>query len=146
MNYEIKKYEKQHKKKINYVSLLQPTSPFRTKKDLIKCYKLITSKKLDAVWTVSKIDKKFNPIKALIKKNNKLKYFTKLGSTFVGRQQLNESYIRNGISYFFSRKAIINYKKILPFNSSYITINRKIVNIDSKKDYDIAKKYISKKV
>jgi CMP-N,N'-diacetyllegionaminic acid synthase len=146
LNYEIKKYEIQHKKKINYISLLQPTSPLRTKKDLIKCFKLISNKKLDAVWTISKIDKKFNPIKVLVIKNHKLKYFSKLGPTFVSRQQLHESYIRNGIAYFFSRKAIMNYKKILPFNSSYIKINRKIVNIDSKKDFDIAKKIYIKKV
>ena len=47
LNYEIKKFENYIKKKINYVALLQPTSPFRSSKDLIKCFQIIKSKKLN---------------------------------------------------------------------------------------------------
>ena len=55
----------QVKENYKYLIILQPTSPLRNKKDIIDCYKLIRLKKLDAVWTISKIDKKFNPIKIL---------------------------------------------------------------------------------
>lgn len=142
LNYEINKFEKEKKLKVNYICLLQPTSPLRNKKDIIDCYKLIRSKKLDAVWTVSKIDKKFNPIKILKVNRKKLEYFSSKGATFKSRQLLKEYFIRNGIAYFFSRKSVMKYKKILPKNSGFIEITRKISNIDSIEDFVEAKKIL----
>ena len=144
LDYEVRKYENLTKKKINYVALIQPTSPFRSSKDLSKCFNLIKSKKLDAVWTITKIDNKFNPIKILNIKKGRLKYFSKLGSTFVSRQKLNNSYIRNGIVYFFSRKSILNIKKILPPKSGFLEIKKKIINIDTFQDYKQTQKLLSK--
>ena len=99
---------------------MQPTSPL-LKKILSIVTILIRSKKLDAVWTVSKIDKKFNPIKILtIDKKKKIRiFFFKKGSTFTNRQSLKDYFIRNGIAYFFSRKSIMKYKKILPKKSGF---------------------------
>ena len=114
----------------------------RKKKDIIDCYNLIRSKKLDAVWTVSKIDKKFNPIKILRIKRKKLEYFSSKGSTFTNRQSLKDYFIRNGIAYFFSRKSIMKYKKILPKKSGFIEIKRQISNIDSMEDFVEAKKFL----
>lgn len=145
LNYEIKKFENNIKKKINYVALLQPTSPFRSSKDLIKCFQLIKSKKLDAVWTITKIDKKFNPIKILNIKKNNLKYSSNKGSIFTSRQRLSESYIRNGIAYFFSRKSIMKLKKILPFKSGFLEIKKKLFNIDTIEDLRESIKLLSKK-
>ena len=142
LNYEINKFEKKKKLKVNYICLLQPTSPLRKKKDIIDCYNLIRLKKLDAVWTVSKIDKKFNPIKILRIKRKKLEYFSSKGSTFTNRQSLKDYFIRNGIAYFFSRKSIMKYKKILPKKSGFIEIKRQISNIDSMEDFVEAKKFL----
>ena len=103
---------------------------------------MIRSKKLDAVWTVSKIDKKFNPIKILRIKRKKLEYFSSKGSTFTNRQSLKDYFIRNGIAYFFSRKSIMKYKKILPKKSGFIEIKRQISNIDSMEDFVEAKKFL----
>lgn len=144
LDYEVRKYENLTKKKINYVALLQPTSPFRSSKELIECFKLIKSKKLDSVWTISKIDNKFNPIKVLNIKNEKLRYYTKLGSTFVNRQKLDDSYIRNGIAYFFSRKSILKIKKILPPKTGFLVIKKKIINIDTIQDLKQAQKLLSR--
>ena len=134
-----------NKKKYKYIALLQPTSPFRSSKDLIKCFQIIKSKRLDAVWTVTKIDKKFNPIKVLNIKNNNLRYSSNNGSTFVSRQKLSESYIRNGIAYFFSRKSIMRLKKILPPKSGFLEIKKKLFNIDTIKDLKESIKLLSKK-
>ena len=71
-------------------------------------------KKPDALWTISKIDTKFNPIKQLTIDKNKLKYYSKDGFKFKSRQLLKNTYIRNGVAYFYSRKAILKFKKILP--------------------------------
>ena len=144
MNYEILKYEKKTKKKIDYLALIQPSSPLRTSKDLKECFRLIKQKKYDAVWTISKIDKKFNPIKILKTEKNYLKYYSKTGSNFVSRQKLSDMYIRNGIAYFFSRDAIIKFKKILPLKSTFLEIKRKVINIDYMEDLKNASKYLQK--
>ena len=140
ITYELKRYEKYFKKKFHYVVCLQPTSPIRKRKDFDKCFKIIKQKKPDALWTVSKIDSKFNPVKQLVFKNDKLKYFSKDGPKFKSRQLLKNTYIRNGVAYFYSRKTILNYKKVLPNNSVYYEIKNKYVNIDNIADLNLAKK------
>ena len=62
LKYEIKKNEKFFKKKFTVIALLQPTSPMRSVNDLKKCFFKLKKEKLDAIWTLSKIDKKFKTI------------------------------------------------------------------------------------
>ncbi len=142
LTFELKRYEKYFKKKFDYVVCLQPTSPVRKIDDFKKCFRIIKQKRPDALWTVSKIDNKFNPIKQLYFKNKKLKYFSKNGDKFKSRQLLNDTYIRNGVGYFYSRKTILNYKKVLPNNSLYYEIKNDYVNIDNIKDLKLARKLI----
>lgn len=144
LKYEIKKNEKIFKKKFSIIALLQPTSPMRNINDLKKCFQKIKKKKLDAVWTLSKIDKKFNPIKLLKIQKDKFDYYDNFGKNFVGRQLLNQYYIRNGIAYFFSRKSIVKLNTILPKKNGYVIINRKIVNIDDAQDLRNAQKILQK--
>ena len=106
------------------------------------CKKIIINNKFDAVWTISKINNKFHPIKILKLKNKKLLYFNKDGSKFVNRQSLEEVFIRNGIAYFFSVKTILKNKNILPRNSGYLIIKRKIANIDKPEDLIEARKIL----
>ena len=144
LTYEIKKFEKKKNTKVKYICLLQPTSPIRYVQDIKKCFNLLTSNKLEAVWTISKIDKKFHPIKILTTNNNKLKYFSSGGKNFVNRQSLKDNFIRNGIAYFFTRKSIINLKQILPLNSGFVEISRDIANIDTFQDFKKAKRLLKK--
>lgn len=145
VNYELKKYEKYFNTKFNYVCLLQPTSPNRKIKHLAECIKKIKNKKFDSLWTISKIDKKFHPIKILKIQKEKIKYFSEKGSSFVNRQALEELYIRNGVAYFFSRNTILKKKSILPKKTGYVIINENIINIDSLNDLRKAKKEFNKK-
>lgn len=140
LNYELKRYENYFDKKFDYVVFFQPTSPIRKKSDIIKCIKIIKKKKPDALWTISKIDTKFNPMKQLIIKNKKLKYYSKNGHKFKSRQLLESTFIRNGIAYFYSRKSILTFKKILPKNSTYYLIKDKYVNIDTKDELNLARR------
>lgn len=140
LNYELRRYEKYFKKKFDYIVFLQPTSPIRKKTDLSNCIKIIRKKKPDALWTISKIDTKFNPLKQLIINNNQLKYYSKDGHKFKSRQLLNSTYIRNGIAYFYSRKSILKLKTILPKNSKYYLIKNKYVNIDTLDELNLARK------
>jgi CMP-N-acetylneuraminic acid synthetase len=140
LNYELKRYEKYFKKKFDYVAFFQPTSPIRKKSDIIKCIEIIKKKKPGALWTISKIDTKFNPLKQLIINKNQLQYYSRDGHKFKSRQLLNSTYIRNGIAYFYSRKSILKFKKILPKNSTYYLIKNKYVNIDTLDELNLARR------
>tara|TARA_X000000950_G_scaffold288438_1_gene405203 strand:- start:1277 stop:1960 length:684 start_codon:yes stop_codon:yes gene_type:complete len=140
ITFELKRYEKYFKKKFDYVAVFQPSSPIRKKVDITKCLKIIRKNKPDALWTISKIDTKFNPIKQLIIKKNRLKYFSKNGDKFKSRQLLKNTYIRNGVAYFYSRKTILKFKKILPEKSMYYLIKNKYVNIDNIDELNLARK------
>ena len=102
-------------------------------------------KKFDAVWTISKIDSKFHPLKILKIKKNNLNYYDKNGKTFKSRQMLSTNFIRNGIAYFFSNKTILKNKSILPKNSGYLIIREKIINIDTPNDLKKTRVYFKKK-
>ena len=139
MIHELKRYEKFFNVKYDYLCLLQPTSPLRKVKHLKACIKIIKKSKPDAIWSVSPIDKKFHPIKQVFIKNGYLNYFQKDGKNFVSRQKLQQSYIRNGVVYFFSRRAILQVKSILPKKTKFLIIDKnKIANIDNKIDLKFA--------
>jgi CMP-N-acetylneuraminic acid synthetase len=125
--------EKKIEKKIDYIVMLQITSPLRKSKYIRECIKKILNERLDSVWTVSKVDKKYHPDKQLTIINNKIKFFSKNGKKIIARQQLKNTFIRNGAVYVFSRKAILK-GKILPKNSSYVIIKDEMISIDTKQD------------
>ena len=123
----------------DYIVYLQPTSPIRRKKDLQKGISQIISKKYDAVWTISKLDKKFHPFKILDVKNKKIVINSLKGKKIIARQMLDEKYIRNGIFYIVNVKSLMKQKtmymkKILPF-----LINYRHVNIDTLSDLKMAR-------
>ena len=123
---------------------LPPTSPLRDKNDINLCIKKLIDKKFDAVWTISKTDKKFHPFKSLVTKKNKLKFFFKEGHKIKYRQQLNQTFYRNGACYVFSRKSILK-KKIITNNSSYVISKKYQISIDNITDLYKAAKLFSKK-
>lgn len=135
--------EKKIKKRFDVVVSLAPTSPLRKSYDVVKSIKKLIDKKYDAVWTISETDKKFHPYKSLELKKDKLKFFSKEGIKIKYRQQLANTYFRNGAAYVLSRKSIIK-KKILPKNSSYVICNSNQISIDTLKDLEIAKKKLTK--
>ena len=145
LKYELRKYEIYFNKKFDYIALLQPTCPNRISNDIIKCYKKIRKEKLDSLWTITKVNKKFHPFKILIIKNLYLDYFNSRGSKFTSRQKLNDAYIRNGAVYFFSRKAILKFKGIKPKKTGYLVINRPLANIDDIADLKYAKTLLRNK-
>jgi CMP-N-acetylneuraminic acid synthetase len=145
LKYELRKYEKYFNKNFDYIAMLQPTCPNRTSNDIIKSYKKIRKEKLDSIWTITKVNKKFHPHKILVIKNLFLDYFNSRGSKFVSRQKLDDTYIRNGAVYFFSRMAILKFKNIKPKKTGYIVINRPLVNIDDIADLEYAKNLLGNK-
>ena len=136
------KIEKIKNIKIDYIIMLQVTSPLRKSSYIKKCIREILKKKLDAVWTISKVDNKYHPNKQLIIDKKKLQFFSNKAKRIVARQQLNTTYFRNGAAYIFSRKAVLK-ENILPRKSGYIVIKDKLISIDTKNDLNGVEEIIS---
>jgi len=133
-------------KKINFdiILMLQPTSVLRKSTHINKALKLLINKKYDAVWSVSKVDLKYNPLKQLKIKKNKLLFFENKAKKIISRQQLENSYIRNGAVYAFTKKIIIKEKKILNKNTGFLIIKEKQISIDDYHDLMQVRKLFKK--
>ena len=125
----------------DYLIYLQPTSPFRVKKDLLKSLKKIILNKSNSIWSVTKVIDKYHPYKILENdKDSFLKLHNNKGTKILARQQLKDIFIRNGIFYIFKIKSLLKYKSIyLPKTLKY-EIDYEYVNIDTHEDPKRAKK------
>ena len=129
----------------DYLLYLQPTSPFRFKKDFLKALKKLIKQKADAIWSVTNVSNKNHPLKILKKdKKNYIQTYLNLGKKIIARQQLGEIFIRNGIFYFFSIKKLkikktIYLRKSIPYQIFY-----EYLNIDSPNDLKLAKELFKK--
>lgn len=134
---------KELKNKFDYLIYLQPTSILRDKKQLLNAFKEMLAKNYDSSWAISKIDRKFHPLKVLYIENKKLILNNFEGKKIIARQQLKDSYIRNGNFYIFDVKKLLKKKsiylnKILPSLSDH-----RVFNIDTWEDYVSLKKFLS---
>lgn len=128
----------------DYILMLQPTSPLRNYKIINNMITKAIDKKYDSLWSISEIDIKFHPYKQLLINKNYISYFDeKNGEKIIARQQLNKTYIRNGVCYIFSRNMIKN-KKIMNKKTGYEIIKHNYVNIDTLEDVKKANKIVSK--
>ena len=131
--------------KYDYLVYLQPTSPIRKINQLKKALEIVIEKNYDASWSISKVDKKFHPLKILCIKNKSLTLFSQLGKKIIARQMLDDIYIRNGIFYIFKIKKIENSKNIY-FKKCYPSLtNYRHINIDTNKDL-VKAKFLMKKM
>ncbi len=142
-DYELLSFTISKMEKLNifadYIVYLQPTSPIRKTKHLLDAIKTVINKKLDGAWSVNKIDKKFHPLKILIKKKNYLKLFSKFGKKIIARQMLADAFIRNGVFYIFSVKELKKQKTIYLKKTLLIDTTYKTINIDNNEDLRLAK-------
>jgi len=116
------------------VLMLQPTSPNRTPKDIYEALDKMIIGEFDSLWTISKTDKKFHPLKQLSIKNNLINYYDSNGVEIIARQQLSDLYYRNGIAYLMNRAVLIEEKSIIGQKCGALLIDRYVSNIDSLED------------
>lgn len=140
----LKKSEVFFKKKFDIIVSLPASTPTRSTKDLNDMISFFIKNKYDSVWSISKTDLKFHPLKQLtIVKNNKLSFYEKKGKNIKNRQQLNDNiYYRNGVAYIINRNFLNRYKKLLGNNSAGFELKGKRISIDNKKDFMEAKKIL----
>ena len=141
----LKETEKIEKTKYDIVVMLHPTSPLRKAKHIIGAIKLLFKENYDTVWTVSKTDLKYHPLKQLIIKKNKLNYYSSKGKLIIARQQLNNIYHRNGVAYVIKTDFLRKKKKIIGQNSGAYIIKEKQISIDTIQDLINSNKLYEKK-
>lgn len=134
VKHALKVFEIKKKKKIDIILLLQPTAPLRKVKHIKDVIKKIVDGNLDSVWSVSKVDLKYHPLKQLIIKNGQLSYFDIKGKNIIARQQLSNTYVRNGAVYAITRKCIKKNKNLIGKKSKAYIINSDQISIDTLAD------------
>lgn len=134
----LKWYENHFNKKVDCVTLLQPTSPFRSLKNLRLAFKLFIKYQFNNVVTVSLSNDKKSKNLFFFKKPYcyKIKY----------NRNFKNKYAMNGNIFVISAKNLKNKKKFSDskFIPLFVKSKRESLDIDTKEDLNIAKK-ISKK-
>lgn len=134
----LKKTENYNDTKYDIVLSLPPTSPFREKKDVIQAIKLLIHKNLDSVWTVKLNDTKNHPLKQLVLKNNRLKFYDKKGKKIFARQQLSSVYFRDGSVYVIRRDVLLKKRKLITGKTGAVITKNFKISIDDHLDLKIA--------
>ena len=137
--------EKYNKCKYDVVVMLQPTAPLRNPGHVEDIIKKLINEDLDSVWTVHQVEKQFHPDKQL-KINNVgyLDFYTTKGSKIIARQELDNSYIKNGLGYAVNRETLIEKASLLGKKSGFVIHKGPIINIDTEEDLLHAENLINK--
>tara|TARA_Y200000002_G_C22685241_1_gene665715 strand:+ start:345 stop:1064 length:720 start_codon:yes stop_codon:yes gene_type:complete len=125
---------------IDDVVLLQPTSPFRSKKIIIEgLKKYYKTKAKNSVVSISKLNK--HPRTTLIKKKNYLKPYIKNHALNIQSQDLKEIYVPNGSLYISSVSNLIKNKSFFSKKTYFIDsfFDYEDLDIDSEYDLKLAK-------
>ena len=137
------KAEKYFKSNFDLVVSLPPTSPLRKKNDILKAIKKLIKNKHDSVWTLSETDSKSHPLKQLVIRKKKIKFYDKKGKFIFARQQLSKVYHRNGCAYVITRKALLDKKKLFTNNTGYYVVKSAQISIDTLDDIKFAGRHFN---
>jgi CMP-N,N'-diacetyllegionaminic acid synthase len=123
------------------VIMLQPTSPLRTASEVIECLQMLVDNNADSVWSVSKSDKKYHPLKQLSVNGKRLSFYDPRGSQVIARQQLDELYYRNGVAYIVTRDCLMNEQMLLGKRAFACISTTPHISIDTAEDLVLAERY-----
>ena len=129
--------------RFDYVVLLQPTSPFRSRGLIDKSIRLMLDSDADSLVTVQKIPDKFHPDWAFFLGQEGLRKAVCDNETIISRRQdLADSYYRDGKIYI-AKTALVRDGKLLGGKiASLFAEGEPDINIDSYADWEMAQKQI----
>ena len=133
-----------NKYSIDYLIILQPTSPLRDAEDIKKSIKIIKSNKYKSLFSISEsLEHPYETINVNEKKNS-WKYILKKSKKFYRRQDFDiNSYFINGAIYIIERNYLLKYKKIISNLHNYYKMKKsKSLDINDFDDLDMAKKLL----
>lgn len=121
------------------VVMLQPTSPLRKPEHVDLTVRRLIDDQWDAVWTVSKTDSKYHPLKQLrVNEEGELDYYDEKGAAIIARQQLGGLYHRNGAAYAYTRECLLEQKTTKGKRTTAIIIDDPMVSLDTLEDFEWA--------
>lgn len=125
--------EKKLKNNYDYIVILSPTSPMRTKKQIKEALELVKKQKPDSLISVVKLMK---PLNWLLSINNKgkLREYMGSGSAFGNRQNQKQYFFPNGAIYIIKIKNIFKNKYYFNNSIPYIMDSESSLDIDSIED------------
>jgi CMP-N-acetylneuraminic acid synthetase len=138
LQFEIERAEKQFKTTYDLVVMLQPTSPLRTPEDIKICLYQMQEHYADSVWTISPIDKHFHFRKQFIMSKDGLIETAHKGIEVQRRQDLEETFRRNGAVYVFTRETVFNDPNLRGNRCIGVLLSHPTANIDSIADFEKA--------
>jgi CMP-N,N'-diacetyllegionaminic acid synthase len=112
------------------IMMLQPTSPLRSIEEINKCLIEVALLNKTACWTISKVDAKYHYRKQLRIGEDSVLQMSVEGPRVVNRQELSQTYIRNGACYVFTRETLLNDPQLLGNNCGYVISDGVRPNID----------------
>lgn len=128
--------ERLDKTQYDVVVMLQPTCPLRTAAQVNDAVSRLIDGGWSAVWTVSRTDLKYHPLKQLkLAPSGELSLYDPKGRVIIARQQLDPVYYRNGAAYAFTRDCLLREKTILPDHASAIVLDTPMISIDTLEDF-----------
>jgi CMP-N,N'-diacetyllegionaminic acid synthase len=121
------------------ILLLQPTSPFRKSKHIIKAIEIFETNNYDSLVSIVNVDG-YHPFRMKRLVEDKLINFIDQGFWDMRpRQSLPKVYIRNGSIYLCTRDVIVNEGELIGKNCYGMEMNEfESINIDSKIDLMVA--------
>lgn len=125
------------------VALLEPTSPLRTPAIVRAVINAAESPGADAALTVSPAPLRYHPLKQLVPgPSGHARNYIAEGARIVNRQELSETYIRNGMCYAVRRSALEAGHGVLGSEAAMIIVTEPAVNIDNASDLELAKRLV----
>jgi CMP-N-acetylneuraminic acid synthetase len=77
----------------------------------------------------------------LLIKNKNLNFFSKKGDKIKARQELSETYCKNGVCYAITRRCLLEKNSLRGDKCFPLIINEKTINIDTREDLRLARSY-----
>ncbi|MBX2985085.1 MAG: acylneuraminate cytidylyltransferase family protein [Bacteroidia bacterium] len=129
------------------VMLLQPTTPFRTYKDINECINKFNNSDSDSLISVREVPHEFNPHWVFEEKSiGFLSIATGEKEIIKRRQDLPRAYYRDGAIYMVNSMVLKEKKTLYGETISYwINKSQEFVNIDTMEDWVKAERIISSK-
>lgn len=125
------------------IALLEPTSPMRTQEIVNQTISAIEDTEFDAALTLSLVSSSYHPDKQFfINQSGSAEFFTSTGHTIKSRQQLSNTYIRNGFCYAIRGDSILKGTDIFGFKLHGVICNIPYVNIDTPEDLELCRKLL----
>lgn len=125
------------------VVLLEPTSPLRTPEILRRTIEAAESEGADAAVTVSAVPLRFHPLKQFhLDEGGFARHAHPQGASVTNRQELQPSFVRNGLCYAVRRSTLAAGGGILGTAPRAVVVEGPIVNIDDMDDLALARDLI----